>query len=289
VLFYNADLFRKEGLPLPPGEWNAPGWTFDDFVRVARQLTKRGDGPAQWGFVSPRASWQIWLYSGGGRAISPTHEEVVIHRPEAIEALQAIGDLETKHLVGQIGDETREIGADTAFGAGRAAMWQSSLNTGTTTARTAKGFTWDATPPPRSPRAAGVRKTFGGGSAWHLGATSRAQEAGWTLLQFLLSKDVVTQAAKEGYAPERKSVVNSAAWTGDGLPPRSKSVITDGFEGIIAFPKLTTWTEWTQVANRELEPLWTGAKTAAEVANAIKAATDPLVERHKELVRNDRP
>jgi multiple sugar transport system substrate-binding protein len=289
VLFWNTDLFAKEGLPPPPGEWNASGWTFDDFVRVSRQLTRRGDGPAQWGFVSPRASWQIWLYAGGGRAISPTHDDVVIDRPEAVEALQAIADLETKHQVGQTPEEAREVGADQAFLAGRVAMWQSSLNTGTTTARTARGFTWDAAPPPRGPRTTGIRRTFGGGSAWHLGATSRVQEAGWTLLQFLLSKDVVTQAAKEGYAPERKSVVASAAWTGDGLAPRSKSVITGGFDGIIAFPKLTTWTEWTQVANRELEALWTARRTAADVAGAIKAATAPLIERHKELVRDDRP
>lgn len=289
VLFYNVDLFRKEGLPLPPGEWNAPGWTFDDFVRVARQLTKRGDGPAQWGFVSPRASWQIWLYAGGGRAISPSHDEVVIDRPEAVEALQAIGDLETRHQVGQVGDETREMNVQQAFLAGRAAMWQSSLNTGTTTARTARGFEWDATPPPRGPKTTGMRKTFGGGSAWHLGVDSKVQEAGWTLLRFLLSPEVVTQAAKEGFAPERKSVVGSAAWTGDPLPPKSKKVITGGFDGIIPFPKLTTWTEWNQTANRELGPLWTGQKTAAEVAGAIKAATEPLMARHREAVKSDRP
>ncbi|MBI3972485.1 MAG: sugar ABC transporter substrate-binding protein [Chloroflexi bacterium] len=289
VLFYNAELFKKEGLSLPPGEWNAPGWSFDDFVKIARQLTKRGEGPTQWGFVSPRASWQIWLYAGGGRAISPTHDEVWITRPEAVAALQAIGDLETKHLVGQTPDETREMSADTAFLAGRAAMWQSSLNTGTTTARRATGFTWDATPPPRGPKAAGMRKTFRGGSAWHLGASSKVQEASWTLLQFLLSKEVVTQAAKEGYAPERKSVVNSPAWLDPSLPPKSKKVITDGFDGIIPFPKLITWTEWIQIANRELNPLWNGTRTAAEVAAAVKTATEPLMERHRQAVQNDKP
>jgi multiple sugar transport system substrate-binding protein len=61
-IYYNADLFQKAGLPLPPGEWNAPGWTFDDFNRAARALTLRdpGNSNPQWGFLNPRASWQIW-------------------------------------------------------------------------------------------------------------------------------------------------------------------------------------------------------------------------------------
>jgi ABC-type glycerol-3-phosphate transport system substrate-binding protein len=39
----------------------------------------------------------------------------------------------------------------------------------------------------------------------------------------------------------------------------------------------------------QLEGLWDGSRTAQEVATAIKAVTEPLLARHKELVGKDPP
>ena len=290
MIYYNVDLFQKAGLPLPPGEWNAPGWTFDDFNRVARQLTTREAGaPTQWGFLNPRASWQIWIYANGGRVIGPTHDETWIHRPEAVEALQTCQDLHVRWQTGQTPEEAQQLPEAQAFTSGRGAMWQSSTATGTTTARTISGFTWDVTPPPRGPKASGTRKTFGGGSGWFLSATSKAPEAAWLLYQFLLSKEAVSAMAAAGFAPPRKSVIASPVWLDPTKPPRSKRVATDGFDGIVPFPKLTTWGDWLAAANQELAALWNGTRSAAEVAAAIRAVTEPAIARHKELVGKNPP
>jgi hypothetical protein len=61
------------------------------------------------------------------------------------------------------------------------------------------------------------------------------------------------------------------------------------FEGIIPFPKLTTWNDWQTAADKELEALWDGTRTAADVADAIRAVTEPFVARHNELAGKDRP
>ena len=168
-------------------------------------------------------------------------------------------------------------------------MWQSSTATGTTTARTISGFTWDVAPPPRGPRVSGTRKTFGGGSGRFLAAATRSPEAGWRLYQHLLGKEAVGAMAGAGFAPIRRSVVASPVWLDPAKLPQSKRVATDGFEGIVPFPKLTTWGDWSAAAARELEGLWDGSRTAQEVATAIKAVTEPLIARHKELVGKDPP
>jgi multiple sugar transport system substrate-binding protein len=293
MIYYNVDLFQKAGLPLPPGEWNAPGWTFDDFNRVARALTVRDTGnsgpPVQWGFLNPRASWQIWVYANGGRAIGPSHDETWINRPEAVEALQACQDLHAKWLTGQTADEARQLPEAQAFTSGRGALWQSSTATGTTTARTISGFTWDVAPPPRGPKAGGTRKTFGGGSGWFLSASSKAQEAAWRLYQHMLSKETVGAMAATGFAPIRKSVVTSPVWLDSTKPPKSKPVATDGFDGIVPFAKLTTWGDWLAAANKELEGLWSGERSAQDAATAIKTVTEPFIARHRELVGKERP
>jgi multiple sugar transport system substrate-binding protein len=293
MIYYNVDLFQKAGLPLPPSEWDSPGWSFDDFNRIARALTNRepGNPSPQWGFINPRASWQIWLYANNGRAIGPSHDETWISRPEAVEALQHLQDLHTRWLVGQTTEEAAPLPELQAFTSGRGAMIQSSTATGTTTARTISGFTWDVTPPPRGPgmRGAAGRKTFGGGSGWFLGAGSKAPESAWLLYQFLLSKDAVSAMAAAGFAPPRKSVITSPVWLDPTKPPKSKRVATDGFGGIVPFPKLTTWGDWLAAANTELNTLWNGTRTAAEVAASIRTVTEPIVTRQRDLVARDRP
>jgi multiple sugar transport system substrate-binding protein len=168
-------------------------------------------------------------------------------------------------------------------------MWQGSTATGTTTGRTISGFTWDVAPPPRGPKATGTRKTFGGGSGWFLAAATKAPEAAWRLYQHLLGKEAVSAMAGAGFAPIRKSVVTSPVWLDPTKPPKSKKVATDGFEGIVPFPKLTTWSDWVAAANTELESLWDGKRTAQEVANAIRTITEPFIARHKTLIGTETP
>jgi multiple sugar transport system substrate-binding protein len=290
-IYYNVDLFQKAGLPLPPGEWNAPGWTFDDFNRAARALTLRdpSNPSPQWGFTNPKASWQIWVYANGGRAIGPTHDETWINKPETVEALQACQDLHAKWLTGQTDDEVKALPEAQAFTTGRGAMWQSSTATGTTTGRTISGFTWDVAPPPRGPKATGTRKTFGGGSGWFLSSVTKSVEAAWQVYQHMLGKEAVSAMAGTGFAPIRKSVVTSAVWLDPTKPPKSKKVATDGFEGIVPFAKLTTWGDWLAAANKEMEGLWNGSRTAQDVANSIKSVTEPFIAKHKEMVGKEQP
>jgi multiple sugar transport system substrate-binding protein len=66
VVAYNKDLLDRAAIPYPTDDW-----TWDDFLRVAKQLTRDTDGDGsidQWGGAfDPRlALWLPWIWAGGG-------------------------------------------------------------------------------------------------------------------------------------------------------------------------------------------------------------------------------
>ena len=106
MLFYNKDLFDQAGLAYPPTRAE-DAWTWDEFVEVAKKLTKdrngnTGDSPA---FDSSRiATYGVNLYqnnlifetlmwSNGGGIVDYNTEEILLNSDATIEVLQAIQDL----------------------------------------------------------------------------------------------------------------------------------------------------------------------------------------------------
>ena len=90
VLAYNRDLFDQAGLAYP-----TDNWTWDDFLRAARRLTRDTDGDGrvdQWGTMFDRRSvlWLPWLWSGGGDVLCPDgqHASGCLDSPASIAALQ---------------------------------------------------------------------------------------------------------------------------------------------------------------------------------------------------------
>ena len=66
VVAYNKDLLDRAAIPYPTDDW-----TWDDFLGVAKQLTRDTDGDGsidQWGsaFDGRIALWLPWIWAGGG-------------------------------------------------------------------------------------------------------------------------------------------------------------------------------------------------------------------------------
>jgi multiple sugar transport system substrate-binding protein len=94
VISYNAELFRRAGLPLPPSDWKAPGWTFQDFLDAAKRLTQRTGAELQvWGYgVGPR-QWAGWMAANGGWYLNAERNQLGMAEPATVEALQFAQDL----------------------------------------------------------------------------------------------------------------------------------------------------------------------------------------------------
>jgi multiple sugar transport system substrate-binding protein len=97
VLFYRKDYFEAEGLS-PPTTW-------EEFLEVARKLTKDLDGDGKidrWGgTVGGDWSWHfdIWLWQNGGAELSPDMKRAVINETPGVEALTFLVDMIHKDKV----------------------------------------------------------------------------------------------------------------------------------------------------------------------------------------------
>jgi len=110
--FYNKKIFAEAGINVPPSK-AADAWQWNDFVDIAKRLTKDRSGkdatdPA----FNPDdidvygVSYQTWwggylpfVISNGGDYASPDGTELWMNKPEAVEAIQALQDLTYKHHV----------------------------------------------------------------------------------------------------------------------------------------------------------------------------------------------
>jgi len=106
VLFYNKEIFEEANIALPPSD-PQQAWTWDQFVEVAKQLTKDKNGkhPGEAGFDpknidqygfsfgSDRGSWSPLLESNGGGITDETGMKYALNKPESVEVFQKLQDL----------------------------------------------------------------------------------------------------------------------------------------------------------------------------------------------------
>jgi multiple sugar transport system substrate-binding protein len=98
VVFYNKDLFDQAGVAYPNAEW-----TWDDFLKAAKALTKRGaDGrPTQYGYFVPGYNFGLtpWLLTNDTDKLKNHWHESNVKDPRFRESLQFLHDLIHVHRV----------------------------------------------------------------------------------------------------------------------------------------------------------------------------------------------
>ncbi|NIA14003.1 MAG: extracellular solute-binding protein [Nitrospiraceae bacterium] len=93
LAYYNKDIFDAAGMDYPTKDW-----TYDDFRRIAKELTKDldGDGYADqfgttmsYGFLG----FETLVWSFGGAVLNEDHTASALHLPPAVEAGQFLYDM----------------------------------------------------------------------------------------------------------------------------------------------------------------------------------------------------
>jgi len=112
MMFYNKDVLKKAGVPLPPSDYRK-GWSWDQFVKYCRMITTdyKGRHPGDAGFDDRQVatygvSLQLWhamltppLWSGDGGIVSSDGRKFLMDSPESIDVIQKIADLINKQKV----------------------------------------------------------------------------------------------------------------------------------------------------------------------------------------------
>jgi multiple sugar transport system substrate-binding protein len=124
IIIYSRKAFDDANLPYPPAKAEN-AWTWDEFVSVAKKLTKdqKGLTPNDAGFDADhivtyggdfnRRSW-IWpvmAESNGGGVVSADGKTLLLESQETAEAAQAVADLQHVHHVSEsYSDWSKDMG-----------------------------------------------------------------------------------------------------------------------------------------------------------------------------------
>ncbi|MGH2355568.1 MAG: extracellular solute-binding protein, partial [Chloroflexota bacterium] len=185
ALHINRNLWRAEGLPEPPLQYDTPSWTFDRILESAKRLTKRDASGAQQFGINRGLSWPFLLAvvpGWGGTFMDAKTGEFKWHESPATDAIQWMADLQLKH---QVAPSTAENeGGAFDFEQGHLGLRWSTFNLAMYLLQTVGDeFDWDILPPPRQ----GNRRTsiWFYVSWWVQNQASRVTDAAWTFLHWV--------------------------------------------------------------------------------------------------------
>jgi len=124
-VLYNKEIFDRLGIAHP-----RPGWTWDDFVRIGKQI-RAGRNPAGEPYVAITNFNSLWVYqdllaSYGGHYYSDNGLRSALDSREAIEAMQAYYDM--MHVEGVFLTPSERSAISTQGGWGGAAVNTGSVN-----------------------------------------------------------------------------------------------------------------------------------------------------------------
>ena len=209
VIFYNKDMFRQKGIPLP-----AKDWTFDDFLKIAQKLS--GNGTFGINFEENPMLYLPYLMSEGG-GILPDE----INKPESQKALKFYADLRNKYHVAPKKSEIASATSAQMFLQGKIGMYLSGRWM-VPKFREECGFDWDVINFPNGKYGSIVPMDASG---WAVTKSSKHKKEAFMLVEYLSSKSSSEKFAKSGLiVPAR---IDSANAILDGKKPRNAQTFLD--------------------------------------------------------------
>ncbi|MBW3659884.1 MAG: sugar ABC transporter substrate-binding protein [Actinobacteria bacterium] len=268
VVYYNRDLFEARDVPLP-----REGWTWDDFLATAEQLT--GDGTYGLGTEPSLIRVAPFVWSNGGEVVddhdAPT--ALALGDGPAREALDWFLDLSLVHGVVPPDVEEQSEDAESRFIAGRLGMYLNSRKS-VPDLRTIDGFTWDVAPLPVAPGGAPV--TMLHSDAYCIADGTGNEQAAWDLVEFAMgTRGQEILAASGRTVPSRRDVLTSPAFLSEDVPPASAEVFVDNAEIARATPSTASWRRVEKLADDILEQIFHGRiEREAGIARLLEETRD---------------
>lgn len=283
-LFYNINLLEGAGVQPPPADWTEKSFSFEAFLDMARKLTKKsGDRIEQYGCLVNRGwrPWASWVYNNGASVVKKDGQglatEIALTEPAAIEALQFLQDLMYKEQVAPRPDIESETGGFELFASGKVGMMITNPSD-VVRFRKIEAFKWDVATLPIGK--AERRGTGGGGTGWAIGNGSKNPDLAWEFLKLISSAEGQLDEVSVGATtPSRLSVISSKEFADPNKPPAHVAAFAQAQEYVVRDPVHARWPEiFQRVLTPNMDTLWGGSKTAAEVVQAIKTEGDKLLK-----------
>ncbi|TDC40119.1 sugar ABC transporter substrate-binding protein [Micromonospora sp. 15K316] len=270
VVYYNADLFAKAGVPLPKA-----GWTWDDFLTAARALT--GDGRYGVGVEPSLPRLAPFVWSNRGELVDDPNRPTALTltgNPATRRAVDWFLDLQLKHHVVPPDAEEQSESSEDRFLRGTLGMYLNS-RVAVPTLRTIEGFTWDAASLPVAP--GGVPASILHSDAYCMSAGRADHERAWRFIEFAMGEQGQRILAGSGRTvPSRLDVANSPTFLDPQEPPKSSQVYLDAEPHLRATPRTGTWSRVEREADALLEEVFYGRVGREEGLRNLEEKIRPL-------------
>ena len=200
-LWYNSEMFQKAGVDEPDDNW-----TWDDFLTIAKKLTKPGVYGMQVG-AAYFAGIMPWALTNGGSVMDNSWKTATVNSPATTEAVQFMRDLVAQKISPAPGGTYDTFGAVAQgklamFGGGR---WPIINIRELGIVNKMKIVAW----PRKTQQGSPV-----GWNAYPIMKASQNKEAAWAFVKFITSKEASQFFASQGgtIVPPRRSVATSDAF-----------------------------------------------------------------------------
>jgi multiple sugar transport system substrate-binding protein len=218
-------------------------WNWTALLEYAQKLTRRGASPqdTRYGFIvvtNDEGGWLNFVFANGGGYFTPDLKRCTLAQPPAMEAIEFLADMVSKHRVAPTTDEISATGRSTLqmFHHGLASLWTAG-DWNFQEHQKQQGFRWEASFIPKAP------KTGKTGSAANLrglvlSSQSKSVEQSWEFMKFLLTKPVQDRVTK--YFQEVPARIDSATETyaspEKAGPPAGRKLLKDSIQATRALP-----------------------------------------------------
>jgi multiple sugar transport system substrate-binding protein len=265
---YAVPLFQQRGLKEP-----AAGWTKDDLLAAARELTAAGEG--RWGWYDlPTAGSPLmegWFAANGGKILADDLATSVVNSPQNVEVLEFWAALRHRYRVAPMPEE-RKI-AD--WNEGRVAMrW-----IGPGDIPNIKRDTQVPTALAEMPRFKQQGNAISGGGLF-VGARSKAPDAAFAFLAFLVSQETQLTVARENgwlpsFTPTLARYLEAAA-----PPPLNPKAFLDGLPYAVTPSLVLVPGKFSQLNDpfvQLLDRIWLRNEPVKPVLDELKAIQDTVL------------
>jgi multiple sugar transport system substrate-binding protein len=279
-IFYNVDLFKQKGLPLPPKKFDAAGWTFNDFLLACQQLTSGTAPNKTFGFAVPQGfrAYMAFVWSNGGDIVTSADAKPALDQPNAVEGLQFLEDLVGKYQVAPTPADLKAQNANNLFFTGRLGMVTSIPASLAQFRSGVKGFQWDVAPPPLGPHGT-KRQVGGGGAGFGVYGQTKYPDQSWQFMQWITGVKVQEQEVDSGTSMgSRLSVGDYFVKVNQGKDPQNVQMFVDASKtSLHTDPHASNWLEIQTVLGKELAGIWDASKPAKDATAEAARQMTPLL------------
>jgi multiple sugar transport system substrate-binding protein len=261
MLIYNTTAFQQVGAGTP----NAT-WTWDKLVEVMRQVIARDTNVI--GMSMP--PYELPLRGNGGDILSKDEKQCILDKPEAVEAIQWMGDLRQRQRVVPGPTEMGGLAARALFDSGKIVAHWADPGFLNTTVRQKVNFSWDIATIPRG-KAAHLSTVKG--PSFSLSSEGKERDTAWAWLGHFTGPEIQKYRAVEQVSPTaRKSGLKAYL---DSVQGFTKQVFVDVAGIARSMPYIAKYDEMDKEISDGLDLVFNGqqpARTAmTEVTRKVNA------------------